>query len=369
MGETAAMRSCCAVYADAGYLLASVATRASGSSLRSGIIVDHGKLIGGIGEFVSAHCGLPLLRTLWYDSAPSRGQITPTQELIGVLPKVKLRLGRLSPSGEQKGVDLRLGLDLVAHARTGSIDVAYLVSGDDDLSEAVEEAQALGVQVVAISVADVRGRAHGLAHHLRLTVDEVALLPAELVDGAVTRRTNTSSTATGPTGQGTATLAPAGATPETDGSPSDRNAPDGMVVPSPKALAERVRDNSAPLFAPSPAPTAPDSVQVYSSETGRPSGSHPGAELDTNLATDTASGYAEPIARVVKGVLQVWQQAASSQDVAQLWAGQPSIPSEIDRALLLDLSDEIQVYDVPEQVRFALRAAFWSTAKEMLAEN
>ncbi|WP_116116305.1 NYN domain-containing protein [Austwickia chelonae] len=352
------MRSCCAVYADAGYLLASVATRVSGSSLRSGIVVDHRKLVGGIGEFLSGHCGLPLLRTLWYDSAPSRGQITAEQEMIGVLPKVKLRLGRLSPSGEQKGVDLRLGLDLVAHARTGSIDVAYLISGDDDLSEAVEEAQAFGVQVVAVSVADIRGRAHGLAHHLRLTVDEVLLLPSELVDDTVTRRTGLPVTPTGSVlPQTTVAMTPTDATTSTP----HRNPVDSVAVPSPKALADLVRDSTPPLFAPPPSPTDPSSVQVYSSETGRPTEGIPSAE------NGTGPHYAEEIDRVVQRVLQVWQQAASSEDVRRLWAGQPSIPSEIDRALLLDLSDEIQVYDVPEQVRFELRARFWSSAQEILA--
>ena len=70
-----------------------------------------------------------------------------------MLPRVKLRLGRTSPHGEQKGVDLRIGLDLAAHGRNHVVDTMYLVR-DDDLSEAVEEAQNHGSQVVILAVPD-----------------------------------------------------------------------------------------------------------------------------------------------------------------------------------------------------------------------
>ena len=136
------MRSCCAVYVDAGYLLASSATRVTGTSLRSGVNVDHARLIEALVSQAEAESGLPLLRVNWYDSgAQPGGGPDRVQESIGLLPKVKLRLGRLSAYGEQKGVDLRLGLDLVTHARNRVVDVIFLVSGDDDLTEAVEEAQ------------------------------------------------------------------------------------------------------------------------------------------------------------------------------------------------------------------------------------
>lgn len=40
----------------------------------------------------------------------------------GMLPRVKLRLGRVGFEGQQKGVDLRIGLDMVTHARNGAVD-------------------------------------------------------------------------------------------------------------------------------------------------------------------------------------------------------------------------------------------------------
>ena len=87
------------------------------------------------------------------------------------MPKVKLRLGRRSLSGEQKGVDLRIGLDLAAHGRSRVVDVMYLVSGDDDLTEAVEEAQNHGVQVQLIVVPNHASRPMSVAKHLQQAAD------------------------------------------------------------------------------------------------------------------------------------------------------------------------------------------------------
>ncbi|MER5836059.1 MULTISPECIES: NYN domain-containing protein [Streptomycetaceae] len=106
-----------------------------------------------------------MLRVYWYDSARN-GIPDAQQERIGELPKVKLRLGRFGVNGEQKGVDLRIGLDLVAHARNRASDVFFLVSGDDDLAEAVEEAQVHGVQVLLLAVPTADGKAHGVSRHL-----------------------------------------------------------------------------------------------------------------------------------------------------------------------------------------------------------
>src|SRR6478735_5621992 len=107
------MRSYCALYVDVGYLLAAAATRVTGTSLRKGIVVSYPDLVARLIKDAEAASGLPLLRLHWYDSGNRAGG-TPdsTQEAIGMLPRVKLRLGRASPQGEQKGVDLRIGLDV-----------------------------------------------------------------------------------------------------------------------------------------------------------------------------------------------------------------------------------------------------------------
>ncbi|WP_200182848.1 NYN domain-containing protein, partial [Tomitella biformata] len=178
------MRSTCSLYVDAGYLLASAATRVTGTSLRGGIHVEYPPLIRTLIDTAETLSGLPALRVHWYDSARN-GVPDTQQERIGELSKVKLRLGRFGVNGEQKGVDLRMGLDLVAHARNGASDVFFLVSGDDDLAEAVEEAQVHGIQVVLLAVPTLAGKPHGVSRHLIRAADELDSIDGAAIDAAV----------------------------------------------------------------------------------------------------------------------------------------------------------------------------------------
>lgn len=91
-----------------------------------------------------------LLRVYWYDAAPEAMPAVQHRNLAAH-PTVKLRLGRLTPQG-QKGVDAKLILDLVTLSREKALDVAIVVSGDEDVREAVEEAQKMGVRVLLVGV-------------------------------------------------------------------------------------------------------------------------------------------------------------------------------------------------------------------------
>jgi uncharacterized LabA/DUF88 family protein len=183
------MRSRCAVYVDAGYLLASAATRVTGTSLRSGVHVLYDHLVNALIEQAEAASGLELLRVNWYDSGSRGGLPDPFQEQIGMLPRVKLRLGRLSYSGEQKGVDLRIGLDLVMHARNQAVDMIFLVSGDDDLTEAVEEVQGHGIPVMLLAAPDKDGRPHAVSRHLLREADGIVTINPDAIDMYVQART------------------------------------------------------------------------------------------------------------------------------------------------------------------------------------
>jgi uncharacterized LabA/DUF88 family protein len=180
------MRSTCSLYFDAGYLLAAAATRVAGTSLRSSIHVDYRTMIESLIGEAEQRSGLPVLRVHWYDSA-RKGVPDAQQERIGELKRVKLRLGRFGREGEQKGVDLRIGLDLVTHARNGAADVFFLLSGDDDLTEAVEEAQGHGVEVIVLAVPDASDKPHGVSRHLLRGADDLDLLAGSIIDRAVMR--------------------------------------------------------------------------------------------------------------------------------------------------------------------------------------
>lgn len=324
------MRSTCCLYVDAGYLLAAAATRVAGTSLRSSIHVEYRALVESLIAEAEERSGLPLLRVYWYDSA--RDAVPdPQQVRIGELRKVKLRLGRFGREGEQKGVDLRIGLDLVTHARNGAADVFFLVSGDDDLTEAVEEAQGHGVEVMVLAVPDGDEKPHGVSRHLLRAADDLDLLAGSVIDKTVIRVEVPPKPEPAPiTRVSAAASRPVSAL---DGSGSPRPTPSDVA-----AVARRV-----------PAPSAP--ALAYQGSTGAPSQVMPGY--------DDPADYDGHIDAVVAKVLSAFQQSATVEEWAALLRSKPSVPRDLDRALLVDLSDALGVYDLTDQIRYRLRERFW----------
>ncbi|MCO8271619.1 NYN domain-containing protein [Actinoplanes sp. TRM 88003] len=321
------MRQRCSLYVDVGYLLTSAAVRVTGTSLRNGIHVDYEPLIAELVRQAETTSGLSVLRVHWYDSAKD-GVPDPRQQRIGELPRVKLRLGRFGLDGQQKGVDLRIGLDLVTHARNGAADVFILVSGDDDLTEAVEEAQVHGVQLLLLAVPNSDNKPHGISRHLIRAADGLEILNPAAIDRTVMK---------------------------VETPPPPPVVPKPAVVPSPPRVTPK---DLAGLGRPGPpdAPRPPAAVIAYSSATG--SAPQVGAEYD-----DPAE-LAEQIDSVVVNVLTAFRKSASAEALAELEAGQPSIPRDIDKALLTDLSDHRGEYELSERVRHLLRAQFWNRYDE-----
>mgnify|MGYP000902840491 CR=1 FL=1 len=318
------MRPTCTVYVDAGYLLASAATRVTGTSLRNGIYVNYPTLIQSLIERAEEISGLPLLRVYWYDSAKD-GVPDAQQERIGALSRVKLRLGRFGYDGQQKGVDLRIGLDMVNHARNSAATVFYLVSGDDDLTEAVEEAQAHGVQVAVLAVPGDSGEPHGIAKHLVRAADDVSLLSTDCIDQSVTAVTQQPTT------------------------PSPLTAIAGAPMGQPHATPLMMDPARRPVAEPAP-------VLAYSGTTG--SASQVSPDYDPDL-------YADEIELVAKAVLASYRNSAAPAALDSLENSRPSIPQEVDAALLRDLSSTLGRYELPEPVRYRLRAQFWAEYDQM----
>ena len=316
------MRSHSALYVDAGYLLSSAATRLTGSSLRRGIEVDYGALISALTEVVQRDSGLPLLRIYWYDAARD-GKATPVQEGIALLPNVKLRLGRIGVDGEQKGVDLRIGLDMVGHSRAGRVDMMYLLSGDDDLTEAVEEAQTQGVQVTVLAVPSASLMPHGVSRHLLYSADGLDLIDPIVLDKTVTP-TQTAGTVP-PTGSITLT-------PSADSAPFADAAPSR---PSPAALARLVPSLNA-----------------------RASASREAGMQSQTVRRDPAE-LAESMTSVAAKTYSAWAATASVEQLDELRAGRPAIPRDLDRALLVDLSGVLGEFELSDAMRFGVRAKFW----------
>lgn len=108
-----------------------------------------------------------LIRTYYYTCAlppdhddPSRQAQQRFFTALQRVPYTELRLGKLVKRENQceacgdkrsryqeKGVDMRIGVDMLAAASKGLYDVAILVSGDGDLVEAVKAVKDLGKHV------------------------------------------------------------------------------------------------------------------------------------------------------------------------------------------------------------------------------
>ncbi|NKZ06865.1 NYN domain-containing protein [Actinomadura latina] len=141
----------CALFVDAGYLLADGAMAVHGTRHRETVSWDFGGLLQLLGNLARERTGMPLLRCYWYE-ATIEGRRSPEHDALADLPGLKLRLGRVRP-GRHEGVDTEVRRDLMTLARNGALADAVLVSGDEDLAQIVADAQDLGVRVTVVHVA------------------------------------------------------------------------------------------------------------------------------------------------------------------------------------------------------------------------
>ena len=142
-----------ALFVDAGWLFAGGSTSAFGGRIpRKHIAWDPAALIPalcaeGLDLLPSSS---ELLRVYWYDGSPNRLPIGD-QHQVALQRDVKLRLGRTARDG-QKGVDGLIIHDLITHAFRRTIEDAVVVSGDEDLLDAIESAQANGTRVHLLEI-------------------------------------------------------------------------------------------------------------------------------------------------------------------------------------------------------------------------
>lgn len=101
------------------------------------------------------------------------------QRLIGKLQQQKIVIifGQLirhpDKTFHEKGVDVRLAVEMIRSARTNKYDVGYLVSSDTDLVPAVEEVQSFGKKIQYVAI--VKGQSFGLTK----IADDIRLLRPE----------------------------------------------------------------------------------------------------------------------------------------------------------------------------------------------
>lgn len=76
----------------------------------------------------------------------------------------------------EKGVDVRLAVEMIRFAREDKYDIAYLISSDTDLVAAVEEARAFNKKVFYVGIS--KGQSFGLSK----TANDVILLRPEEIE-------------------------------------------------------------------------------------------------------------------------------------------------------------------------------------------
>ena len=79
-------------------------------------------------------------------------------------PRTDVTSADIKPSIRQKGVDMRIGLDIATFSRTKAVDRIILVSGDQDMIPAMKEARKSGLEVVSVQLAAPSKQLHDTLH-------------------------------------------------------------------------------------------------------------------------------------------------------------------------------------------------------------
>ena len=177
----------CALFVDAGYVLADGAMAVHGTRRRESVSWDYAGLTQFLAGLASEQSGLPLLRCYWYE-ATVEGRRTEEHDTLADLPGVKLRLAKMRP-GRREGVESEIHRDLTTLARNKAVTDAMVVSAEEDLAQVVADVQDLGMRVTLLHIA-VDGNG-AIPRALRQECDDVAEINSahlrpyvELISGA-----------------------------------------------------------------------------------------------------------------------------------------------------------------------------------------
>ncbi|GAB3989989.1 hypothetical protein GCM10029978_116670 [Actinoallomurus acanthiterrae] len=374
----------CALFVDAGYLLADGAMAVHGTRRRESVSWDFGGILQLLGNLARERTGLPLLRCYWFE-ATVEGRRTPEHDALADLPGIKLRLSRLRP-GRREGVDTEIHRDLMTLARNDGVADAVIVSGDEDLAQVIADAQDLGVRVTVVHVA-VDGN-WTISRVLRQECDDLIEIGSghlrPYVNLLAGGDTSAAPLANGASNGSGGALAPLRPTPQHGAAPpstpitvtpsqlgsSTNTTLSGLVGSSgsgqPSTPTPPLR--SAPTHA-APTPPAPSSTgpQAGSNPTGpqypqQPVGPYTGPQQITPSPVQQST---PTLADAVKAAHKEGQDFGESvaRDAPALWleavlARKPRMPSDLEARLLQGSSLPID-FLLHDEVRHALRRGFW----------
>lgn len=145
------------VFIDAGYFFDQGSIAKSGvRHPRAALLFDPAQFFNMFIPWIQQFTNGRIHRIYWYDGA--RNMVPDDKQMaIDSQPLVKLRLGRLTHDGGQKGVDTLIVRDLMVLSQERTFQQAVVVTGDDDLREGIEYAQDRGVLVHLVGIRDADG--------------------------------------------------------------------------------------------------------------------------------------------------------------------------------------------------------------------
>jgi len=121
---------------------------------------------------IKRECNNPKSERLYADQQRLIGKLQQ-QNIIITLGQVIRHPGK---TYHEKGVDVRLAVEMIRFARQDKYDIAYLVSSDTDLVAEVEEVQSIGKDVQYVGIP--KGQSFGLSK----IANDVRLLRGEEIE-------------------------------------------------------------------------------------------------------------------------------------------------------------------------------------------
>jgi NYN domain len=165
----------CALFVDAGYVLADGAMAVHGTRRGESVSWDYEGLLQLLSSLARERTGLPLLRCYWYEATVDGGR-TDQQEALADVPGIKLRVAKIRP-GRREGVETEIHRDLTTLARNNAISDALVLSAEEDLAQAIADVQDLGLRVTLVHIA-MDGN-WTIARALRQESDDIIEIGAE----------------------------------------------------------------------------------------------------------------------------------------------------------------------------------------------
>ena len=198
----------CALFVDAGYVLADGAMAVHGTRRGESVSWDYEGLLQLLSSLARERSGLPLLRCYWYETSVD-GRRTAEHDALADLPGIKLRMTKVRP-GRREGVETEIHRDLTTLARNNAVSDVLVVSAEDDLAQVIADVQDLGMRVTLVHIAvdgswtisrTLRQESDDIieisGEHLRPYVDLIAGAEPALDDGDGTARSNGHLTSVG----------------------------------------------------------------------------------------------------------------------------------------------------------------------------